>query len=265
MSFLPPSRSRDCRRARSWISRALDDDLGETERVRLSEHIGGCAECRRHQEVLEQGRQWMRAAEAEPSENFEWKVQLGIQKALREQAAGGEDTAVVGGAPSFWRPALASAAAVAVLVVMTGAWLLPGGSDTGQEPSLAEPGAGVAAPGVARTAMPTSGDEPDLSGAVRGTPFEFGYENGRFGVRMVGGPGFSGDVYAPMRQDRQALWPTLPQSMQSTTMLQLFRSGHSGASIHRDVPSLNLPMRRSTLPAVDVRDSNATGSAVERR
>jgi hypothetical protein len=264
MSFLPPSRSRDCRRARSWISRALDDDLGETERVRLSEHIGACTECRRHQEVLEQGRRWMQAAEAEPSENFEWKVQLGIQKALRERAAEGSDGAVVGGVPSFWRPALASAAAVAVLVVMVGTWVLSGSE--GPVPPTSGSGTGPADPigGVARTTAPVSDDEPDLSGAVPGTPFEFGYENDRFGVRMVGGPGFSGDVYAPMRQERQALWPTLPRSMQSTIMHHLFRSGHAGGPAHRDVQGLNLPMRRSTLPAADVGDSNVAGSTVER-
>ena len=136
MSFLPASRSRDCRRARTWISRALDDDLGEAERVRLGEHIGVCSECRRHQDVLEQGRHWMRSAEAEPSENFEWKVQLGIQKALRERAAEATGAAIVGESPSFWRPALASAVAMTVLVVGMGAWLLPGsGTGTGRRSS----------------------------------------------------------------------------------------------------------------------------------
>jgi len=264
MSFLPPSRSRDCRRARTWISRALDDDLGETERVRLGEHIGACPECRRHQEVLEQGRQWMLAAEAEPSENFEWKVQLGIQKALRERAAEATDTAIVGERWSFWRPAVASALAVTVLVVGMGAWLLPGdGTGTIGDGRDVEAPVGATSLVGART---VGEEEPDLSGAVRTNPFEIDVTDGDFGIRTVGGPGFRDDLYAPVREGRRGLWPTLPSSMQTTIMQHLFWNSRAGPAQKSGVQRLNMPMRRSTLPTSgDVRDSIATGSAGERR
>mgnify|MGYP001136340559 CR=1 FL=1 len=191
MSFESPSLNVACRRARTWISRSMDDDLDETSRLRLNDHIASCAECERHQAVLQQGRTLLRGAEAEPSDNFEWKVQLGIQRALRERAAVELEPRSTG----FWRPAMSSAAAVALLVVGAGWFFLPGQESTSVGgATFADP-----MPRVASTPV----EQPDLSGAIPGTPIEIDATGSDFGIRTVGSfdERFRGDLYDPIRRD----------------------------------------------------------------
>lgn len=159
-----------CRKSREFVSLALDDLLDEADRLALTEHLGACPRCRRHEAVLLRGRQALRSVEPELSENFEWKVQLGIQKAMRERAAS-RYRLPEGTRRPFWRPALASAVAVAALVVLVGAPLLraPDGA----------PGSGSPSP-LAGSAT------PDLSGAVRVSPLDIDVTRPGFGIRTVG-------------------------------------------------------------------------------
>ncbi len=178
-----------CRHARELISLSLDGVLEAPDRVRLLAHLGECRDCQRHREVLERGQQALRTALVEPSENFEWKVQLGIQRALRERVAAG---AVERGAP-FWRPALVSAASVALLVFGIGSAVLLRGPGT-QAPRAVP----MDSPARLAESTPVS---PDLSGAVRGTPLRVDALSSDFGIRAVGAgtpdvdPRFRGQLF----------------------------------------------------------------------
>lgn len=257
MSFERPSLNVACRRARTWISRSMDDDLDEASRLRLNDHIASCAECRRHQEVLAQGRTLLRGAEAEPSDNFEWKVQLGIQRALRERAAVELEPRTTG----FWRPALSSAAAVALLVVGAGWFLLP-------EHQSASSGGGILADPMPRIAS-SPVDEPDLSGAVPGTPIEIDATGSDFGIRTVGSfdERFRGDLYDPIRRspgsaDVEAVSELFREVVRGTMPgLRPLPKGHPwpvhGRTVggSRGVQILNLQIHGSKMPSAVVDDT----------
>ncbi len=109
-----------CSKAQLNISAALDGELDQASRAGLVRHLEDCPGCLRYQEDLEQCRVLLRESEAAPSAQFEWKVQLGIAKALRERASSHE-TARAG---RFWLPAGVSAVATAGLVLAVGLWWL---------------------------------------------------------------------------------------------------------------------------------------------
>jgi hypothetical protein len=243
-----------CSRARELVSLGLDDLLDEVQRIELTAHLGQCEDCLKHQEVLERGRAALQNVLAEPSENFEWKVQLGIQRALRERAAAAERPT-----GSFWRPALASAAAVAALVVGLGSWWLPDGAV--QPRSVSAPALGNAVPLGSSLVIDTEAADvvPDLSGAIPGRVFEMDATRDGFGIRTVSrtsiDPRFAGDLYEPMRDVRDRSWLEGAPAPGGTV---LFR-GHISTpwnptartwQIRSDgVQVLNLQLRGSTLPA----------------
>ena len=141
-----------CKAAKSLISRSFDEPIREYDRSRLEEHVQECPDCATHVRVLERGRSLLHTASQQgPSENFEWKVQLAIQRALREKARGEYG---LGRRSSFWRPLLTSSVAVAAAVVTLGLLFLP---QRGSQSEPSAPDSGFAASG------------PDLSG---GHPIE---------------------------------------------------------------------------------------------
>lgn len=248
MSIPPPSLNVACRRARAWISRALDDDLDEASRLRLEQHVGTCPECERHREVLQQGRMLLRSSEAEPSENFEWKVQLGIQRALRERAAAAEDPSP--SSRGFWRPAVASAAAVALLVVGAGQVVLPGGS--GGDGAVSSPGTATLGTQVAVEAEPEP--EPDLSGGVPGDPIEFDAVTQRYDFTNVGSidDRFKSDSYSRprggARLDTSFPAPDLFREVMSDAVPRVRAPGFFVPMGHDDgLPVLNLRIYGSRL------------------
>lgn len=240
-----------CSRAREWVSLALDDQLDEAGRIQLASHLVECADCRQHQMVLEHGSTALRSNLAEPSENFEWRVQLGIQRALRDAAVGSQRAS-----GSFWRPALASAAGVAALVVGLGSfWLLdanvaPGGSDPVRS-AAQRPAASVVA------SLPDDAAAPDLSGAVPGKVFEFDATRDGFGIRTVSrttaDPRFSGDLYETVRDGRRVGSVADAEGwirLGAHEGIQWRRITSSGPLRGRSVQVLNLRLSGSTLPTV---------------
>lgn len=238
-----------CSRAREWVSLALDDQLDEAGRVQLASHLMECEDCRQHQALLERGSAALRSHWAEPSENFEWRVQLGIQRALRDAAVGPQRVA-----GSFWRPALASAAGVAALVVGLGSFLL---LDSNPPQGLADRAPSAVQRPTASTManLPVDAAVPDLSGAVPGKVFEFDATRDGFGIRTVSrttaDPRFSGDLYETVRDGRQrgnvpdtGAWVRL--GGQDTFHWRRITS--SGPLRGQGVQVLNLRLRGSTLP-----------------
>ena len=140
-----------CKTAKSLISRSFDEPIREFERSRLEAHVQECSDCATHVRVLERGRSLLQTASQHgPSENFEWKVQLGIQRALRERARGDYGLSQ---RRAFWRPLVLSSFGVSTLVVTLGLLLLPqreSGDETAPAQSIAQ-------------------SDPDLSG---GRPIE---------------------------------------------------------------------------------------------
>lgn len=115
-----------CRQAQRLISLALDEPLSEYDRSHLGQHLESCDACVHHRAVLLRGRELLSDGLAEPPENFEWKVQLGIQRALRAGAAAAELPVP---RRRFWLPVASSAAAVASVVIVAGALWLKGEAD----------------------------------------------------------------------------------------------------------------------------------------
>lgn len=120
-----------CNQAKDLISLALDEPITEYDRSRLGDHLAACPDCLRHQDVLLQGREALQQGLVEPPDNFEWKVQLGIQRQLREGARQLEPSGLK---RRFWLPAGVTTVAVATLVLVSGWILMPGPSaDTGPD------------------------------------------------------------------------------------------------------------------------------------
>lgn len=254
-----------CTRAREWVSRVLDDDLDEARRLQLASHLVDCPDCRQHQAVLERGQAALRTTLAEPSENFEWKVQLGIQRALRDAARGSERAT-----GSFWRPALASAAGVAALVVGLGSfWLLDGDAPRSTDQRAFGGGSPALVAGApASTSTPVT---PDLSGAIPGRVFEFDASRDGFGIRTVSrttsDPRFSGDLYAPVRdagrvdlESDHGRWI----SPDGSIGIQWMRGNPHGALQLRGhgVQVLNLQLRGSTLPSARLESDSPAESTL---
>lgn len=139
-----------CSKAQNLISLAMDQSLAPPEGVALEGHLRDCPGCVRYREDLLRCRELLQESEMAPSASFEWKVQLGIQKALREGAAARQEKK----SRPFWLPAGLSAALTAALVLAAGlAWIGSGG------PSVAPDGTdagGVEAPASSPVARATS-------------------------------------------------------------------------------------------------------------
>jgi len=157
-----------CRQAQELLSLVLDEAAGEYDRNRLELHLDDCADCRAHRDVLVRGTEVLRSAPmVEPSENFEWKVQLGIQRALRDSSTLREPDARP---RRLWWTAATSAAVAAAIILGLGIGLSDRGA-TGSAPVNR-----TATPHFADTqpfefvdlARPTQGQIQPVSGVLPG-------------------------------------------------------------------------------------------------
>jgi hypothetical protein len=130
-----------CSHAKLLISWAMDEPLPEYDRAQLEAHVQACAGCAQYGTQLDHGRALLARAMANPPDNFEWKVQLKIQQALREAASQGLPAM---GRSRFWLPVGITAATTALLVVAVGGLVLldpdalPGLRRDRQIPAVAE-------------------------------------------------------------------------------------------------------------------------------
>jgi hypothetical protein len=168
-----------CRQAESLISLVLDDAAGEYQRQQLAEHLSRCEHCRAHEEILRKGRRGLQQSLVDPPENFEWKLALKIQKALRDGARSRDERS---SGRAFWTPALVSALVVAAVVVGVGLLSL---DDPRSLPSSAEET--ISSPLRVVGGGQESGRELDLSGAVPAGRLDVDLRGSDFGIRTVGG------------------------------------------------------------------------------
>jgi len=122
------------------IGSELDGRLEDGQLVQLERHLDGCAECREYRADLVLGRRLLRATEPQPADNFNWKLQLRMNRVLQERAAesqpiwGNAGNGVLGWVRSFALSSLAGAAVVAALFI----WVIPvpfGGDGPADMPS----------------------------------------------------------------------------------------------------------------------------------
>ena len=117
-----------CGKARTMINLSLDGGLPPEQTPNLDEHLARCSDCRAHRSDLETGRRMIRATSAEPSDSFEWKLQLKLNQALQEAAATSSPWESSQHRPWFgwFRTFGFSTAAGLALVLAITAWVLPG-------------------------------------------------------------------------------------------------------------------------------------------
>jgi hypothetical protein len=223
-----------CHKAQEFISLSLDDAIGEYDRSQLSQHLESCAECADYQSILQRGTDVLRSAPlVSPSDNFEWKVQLGIQRALREGASA--EAAPVR-ASRLWLPAGLSAAASALLVIglgwaslSTGLLSLPG---SGDQPTSANarPGAQIVDNLDQLTSSPNTGNAlpgPNYQAgrSNRGNVTPVSGQSGRVipGVNEMANPNLgliSLDDYLALQRENQMLRMRTQQQAQLIHRLQ---------------------------------------------
>jgi len=124
-----------CTKAREYLSRHLDDNLPPRETGELDRHLDDCAECRTYRSDLRIGQRLLAATEPELPENFDWKLQLQLNRTLREAAGEAvlpwhEDHSVDRWSflKSFGTATAAGLAAVLTLAMFLGPQLMPRGA-----------------------------------------------------------------------------------------------------------------------------------------
>lgn len=125
-----------CNRFQQWISQEMDGQLAPEHVTPLAEHLQSCDECRGFRHDLQVGVRILRATEPTLGDDFDWKLQLRLSRAMRDAARQSHPWQ---DAPSRWRPWLTRAGisgAVGLAAVLSLALLLP--------PDVMTSGAGTA-------------------------------------------------------------------------------------------------------------------------
>ncbi len=117
-----------CRRARSFISLALDGALPADRTITLTRHLEGCARCREYQTDLQLGRRLLATSAPALADGFEWRLQLRLNRTLQEaaRAAASAWDAPPAGAGRWLRGAGLAAVGGLALAAAVGLFLLPG-------------------------------------------------------------------------------------------------------------------------------------------
>lgn len=118
-----------CNKARNWINLERDGMLPADKLVALEKHLDSCAECRAYREDLATMNRLLGAADAEPPANFEWKLQLRLNRALRQAADDGATPWVAPRNDSLrWLRGFGAAAVVGLAAsIALAVFVLPGG------------------------------------------------------------------------------------------------------------------------------------------
>lgn len=75
-----------CSKAQEYLSLEMDGVLPPAVTTSLQEHLDACGDCRAYRGDLQLGRRLLTATEPSLSDNFEWKLQLRLNQALKETA-----------------------------------------------------------------------------------------------------------------------------------------------------------------------------------
>jgi hypothetical protein len=161
-----------CFNARKQINQEMDGLLPARKLRSLEEHVGRCNACAEYRADLETGRRLLRASTSEPSEAFEWTLQLKLNRALKEAAGNGVPWEEPSRGPAGWLRSFAFSSLGGVAVALAFAiWVLPqhAGAPTGTQ--LADAASGEPVSSVTMSAGNT--DRLSLS-QPRYRPMSFG-------------------------------------------------------------------------------------------
>jgi Putative zinc-finger len=75
-----------CKKAQEYLGLDLDGVIPPDVTVEVTNHLDGCTDCREFREDLLLGRRILQATEPELPENFDWKLQLRLNQAIKETA-----------------------------------------------------------------------------------------------------------------------------------------------------------------------------------
>ncbi len=115
-----------CFNARKQINQEMDGSLPARKLRSLEEHVGRCKACAEYREDLETGRRLLRASTSEPSDSFEWTLQLKLNRALKEAAGNGVPWEEPTRGPAGWLRSFAFSSLCGVAVALAFAiWVLP--------------------------------------------------------------------------------------------------------------------------------------------
>lgn len=208
-----------CNKARTFISDAHDGLLPHEEALALERHLAACAECRAHRDDLKLGSRMLKATRGEPTDAFEWTLQLKLNQAL--QGAAAETDPWGERERRSWFPwlrgfALSSAVGIAASLALA-FWLLPSGGGRIAESGSGPGGAHLASvlPEMPAVTASVSGsaaalDRRSLGAVARGTVDQ----RRGFGSRLVG----SGSL---LRGDAAEMGPAWANSVRGRNLESL--------------------------------------------
>jgi len=75
-----------CNKAQEYLGLELDGVLPPEATGKLTSHLDSCGECREFRADLLMGRRILKATEPELPDNFDWKLQLRLNQAIKETA-----------------------------------------------------------------------------------------------------------------------------------------------------------------------------------
>lgn len=75
-----------CSKAQEYLSLEMDGAVPPDVTAGLQEHLDACPDCRVYRHDLQLGRRLLAATEPTLSDNFDWKLQLRLNQALKETA-----------------------------------------------------------------------------------------------------------------------------------------------------------------------------------
>lgn len=73
-----------CNKAREYLSLEFDGGLPPDSTRQLSDHLDSCGDCREYRADLQMGQRILQATEPQLPDNFDWKLQLKLNQALKE-------------------------------------------------------------------------------------------------------------------------------------------------------------------------------------
>ena len=187
-----------CRRAKALIFDFIDGVIGDQDRVSLERHLGECQACDDMAKSLTESLDLLHAMpQEEPSENFNWKVRLGITQARNAAAS---DPAVPRSWLRSWNLRFVMSAAATFVFVAGSGYILLRSDVVPKTVNLAD---GRGAPAVEVQATPAESAEGrtfvDPTGPGAGSPYigDAPLRATQFGLNPVSGGGEPGQTSAP--------------------------------------------------------------------
>lgn len=233
-----------CNKAQAWLSLEMDGQLGPECVPPLQQHLSSCGVCRAYRDDLLVGRRIVRTASPTLPDSFDWKLQLRLNRALREAA---RDASAPWPQPAagwrYWLLRAGFSATVGLAAVLAVAMLLPAG------PTLLPAGESPSARSAPIARLPVQVAAPvepvfDTTRRPLDATFEITRQRGGLGLQQRAVTGGLGGAYWSGANERDLLRiRQLEQDLEALRRRLLVRE--------RQVKLLEAKLDSLTAPAVD--------------